>query len=163
RRGLFLPHELPRVMDADLARQGLRRLKLMRRLEAHLRPDPGSDVGRVCALESGRDMKNQLLRAADWAGMATGVEIRTPLVAIGLLEAFSPVMPRRRPGQGKAALARAPSAPLPTEVESRAKRGFATPTDFWTGAADGPQSAARARVPKGVASRLWARQVLGRF
>ena len=51
RRGLHLPHELAQMMDPDFAREGLRRLKPLRRLAARLKPDPGSDVGRVCALE----------------------------------------------------------------------------------------------------------------
>ena len=39
RRGLFLPNELPEVMDAELAREGLRRLGLMDRLAATIDPD----------------------------------------------------------------------------------------------------------------------------
>jgi hypothetical protein len=42
----------------------------LRRLAATLLPDAGSDVGRVCVLESVHYMRNQLLRDADWAGMA---------------------------------------------------------------------------------------------
>ena len=38
RRGLFLPHELPDVMDREMAREGLRRLKPLRRLAASLCP-----------------------------------------------------------------------------------------------------------------------------
>ena len=68
RRGLFLPHELDQIMDPDVAREGLRRLRPLRRLAATLTPDPGSDVARVCALESSHYMRNQLLRDADWAG-----------------------------------------------------------------------------------------------
>src|SRR5262249_3771932 len=80
RRGLFVPYELKEVIDPDVAREGLRRLRPLRRLTADLTPDPGSDVGRVCVLESAQYMRNQLLRDADWAGMAHGVEIRVPLV-----------------------------------------------------------------------------------
>ena len=86
RRGLFLPHELTQVMEAGLAREGLRRLQPLKRLSASLVPDPGSDVGRVVVLESTQYMRNQLLRDADWAGMAHGVEIRVPLVDETLLE-----------------------------------------------------------------------------
>ena len=52
RRGLFLPHELSEVMERDFAREGLRRLKPLRRLAASLVPDPGSDTARICVLES---------------------------------------------------------------------------------------------------------------
>src|SRR5271163_4170988 len=131
RRGLFLPYELKEVMDPDVAREGLRRLKPLRRLAENLSPDPGSDVGRVCALESAHYMRNQLLRDADWAGMAHGLEIRVPLVDVRLLEAFAPALPALIPGAGKAALARAPSVPLPDEIIVRAKTGFGVPTGAW--------------------------------
>jgi len=45
RRGLFLPHELATIMDPALARDGLRRLKPLRRLGQSLVPDPGSTSG----------------------------------------------------------------------------------------------------------------------
>jgi asparagine synthase (glutamine-hydrolysing) len=89
-RGLFLPNELPDVMDAEIAREGLRRLKPLRRLAASLMPDPNSDVAPVCLLESAHYMRNQLLRDADWAGMAHSLEIRLPLVDFTLLGALDP-------------------------------------------------------------------------
>ena len=93
RRGLFLPHELPEVMDAEIAREGLRRLKPLRRLAASLMPDPSSDIARVCVLESAHYMRNQLLRDADWAGMAHSLEIRVPLVDFSLLRERSHRVP----------------------------------------------------------------------
>jgi asparagine synthase (glutamine-hydrolysing) len=90
RRGLFLPAELNEVMDPDVAREGPRRLKPLRRLAENLLPDPRSNVGRVCVPESSHYMRNQLLRDTDWAGMAHGVEIRVPLVDITLHSPHSP-------------------------------------------------------------------------
>ena len=90
RRGLFLPHELSEVMERDFAREGLRRLKPLRRLAACLVPDPGSDTARVCALESSHYLRNQLLRDADWAGMAHGIEIRVPLVDVSAAQVSRP-------------------------------------------------------------------------
>ena len=98
RRGLFLPHELPDVMDREMAREGLRRLKPLRRLAASLVPDPRSDMARVCALESAHYMRNQLLRDADWAGMAHSLEIRVPLVDFTLLGALASVDSRDHRG-----------------------------------------------------------------
>jgi asparagine synthase (glutamine-hydrolysing) len=163
RRGLFLPHELPELMDAEIAREGLRRLKHLRRLAASLTPDPKSDMARVCALESAHYMRNQLLRDADWAGMAHSLEIRVPLVDITLLGALAPVIPFLMPGAGKAALAKAPTVPLPSEIVSRAKTGFGVPTGAWMNAAawDGPvPSPGRGADAKGVVSRRWSRRVL---
>ena len=66
-------------------------------------------------------MRHQLLRDADWAGMAHGVEIRVPLVDVALLKSVAPSFASLVPGAGKAALAQSPSRPLPDEVVSRAK------------------------------------------
>lgn len=159
RRGLFLPHELARLMDPDAARQGLRRLGLMRRLGAALQPDPGSDVGRICVLESSFYMRSQLLRDADWAGMAHSVEIRPPLVDIALLRALAPALPALRPGAGKAALAAAPAVPLPASLVDRAKTGFTVPTGAWMANAAPRAAAADEPVRKGVVSRGWSQLV----
>jgi asparagine synthase (glutamine-hydrolysing) len=159
RRGLFLPHELARLMDPEAAREGLRRLDLMRRLAAALAPDPGSDVGRVCALESSFYMKSQLLRDADWAGLAHSVEIRPPLVDIALLRSLAPVLPGLQPGAGKRALAAAPSVALPAAITERAKTGFTVPTGAWMATAGRRANAAEGPAPKGVASRGWSQLV----
>ena len=162
RRGLFLPHELPQVMDPEMAREGLRRLKPLRLLAASLTPDPGCDNSRVCVLESAHYMRNQLLRDADWAGMAHGIEIRVPLVDFTLLSVCARAIPALRDGAGKAALAKAPSSPLPTEIATRSKTGFNVPTGAWMNtAADealGPTGSAPGA--KGLVSRRWSRAVL---
>jgi asparagine synthase (glutamine-hydrolysing) len=166
RRGLFLPYELKEVMDHGVAREGLRRLKPLRRLAASLSPDPGSDVGRVCILESAHYMRNQLLRDADWAGMSHSVEIRVPLVDVQLLETLAPVVPHIAPQAGKAALAQAPSVPLPAEITSRAKTGFTVPIRTWMGAAIDEAVVTRKRRPhenKGLTSRRWSQTVLHGF
>src|ERR1700722_11390503 len=131
RRGMFLPHELPEVMDPEIAREGLRRLKPLRSLAANLVPDPISHNARVCVLESAQYMRNQLLRDADWAGMAHSLEIRVPLVDFTLLRALAPAIPALTPGAGKTALAKAPTVPLPDEIVTRAKTGFNVPTGDW--------------------------------
>ena len=162
RRGLFLPHELHEVMDVEMAHEGLRRLRPLRRLAASLTPDPSSDVARVCALESAHYMRNQLLRDADWAGMAHSLEIRVPLVDFTLLSTLAPAIPVLTPGAGKAALAEAPTIPLPREIVTRAKSGFGVPTGEWMNAAAGKGSGLIDRVPdvKGLVSRRWSRTVI---
>jgi len=165
RRALFLPSELHYFMDPELVRIGLQRLKPMRILASHLRPDPGSDVGRVCALESQHYLRNQLLRDADWAGMAHGIEIRTPFVDAHLLKSLAPAIGAGRlvPGAGKAALAQAPSLPLPDAILNRAKTGFGVPTAAWMNKASIQLAQARspAAASKGLTSRRWAQFVLG--
>jgi asparagine synthase (glutamine-hydrolysing) len=163
RRGLFLPHELSEVMEHDFVREGLRRLQPLRLLAASLAPDPGSDIARICTLESAHYMRNQLLRDADWAGMAHGLEIRVPLVDLRLLKSLAPVVARFAQGAGKAALARAPSLPLPEEVVTRSKTGFAVPTGAWISTACKLEPLTEdVHKPKGLVSRRWSQMVLGR-
>ena len=162
RRGLFLPHELPHVMDRDMAQEGLRRLKPLRRLSASLGPDPKSDMARICVLESAHYMRNQLLRDADWAGMAHSLEIRVPLVDFTLLGGLASSIPAITEGAGKAALAMTPSTPLPNEVVARAKSGFGVPTGAWLNAAasEASDTVVPKLEPKGIVSRRWSQAVL---
>jgi len=162
RRGLFLPTELVEVMDPEIAREGMRRLDPLGRLGANLIPDPGSDVGRICVLESAHYMRNQLLRDADWAGMAHSLEIRVPLVDVELLRALAPAIPSILPGAGKVALAAAPTTPLPDEIVKRAKSGFGVPTGEWINGVSDNASGRTERQPqsKGMISRRWSQVVL---
>jgi asparagine synthase (glutamine-hydrolysing) len=165
RRGLFLPYELPKIMDLDLAREGLRRLKLLRGLAESLEPDPKSDVGRVYALESANYLRNQLLRDADWAGMAHSLSIRMPLVDIALLKSLAPVLPALTPGAGNAALAKAPTLALPNEIPTTAKTGFGVPTGAWIDAAsnDSDTMWGRTSNAKELVSRRWSHAVMRAF
>jgi asparagine synthase (glutamine-hydrolysing) len=162
RRGLFLPHELSQVMDPEIAREGLRRLKPLRGITAGLVPDPGSHVARISTLESSCYMRNQLLRDVDWAAMAHGVEVRVPLVDLKLLKSMAPAIGGLLPGAGKAALAKAPKIPLPDEIVSRAKTGFGVPTESWMDAVAGAHQlpTGRTKETRGLASRRWSRVVL---
>jgi asparagine synthase (glutamine-hydrolysing) len=165
RRGLFLPHELAEVMYPALAREGLRRLRPLCHLGECLEPDPGSDVGRVCALESTNYLRNQLLRDADWAGMAHSLEIRVPLVDIALLKSLAPVLPALTHGAGKTALARAPTPALPDEIRTRTKTGFGVPTGAWMSAVASDEAAkgGHASEAKGLVSRRWSHIIMQAF
>lgn len=156
RRGLFLPYDLKTVMDPDLAQQGLAQLRTLDRLRlAALTPDPGAPLSRVAAMESVWYLRNQLLRDSDWAGMAHSVEIRTPLVDYWLLKAVAPFVPALTSLAGKAALAAAPTLPLPASIVARRKSGFGVPIGRWHDRRD-----PRAAQNKGSASRAWAQEVL---
>ncbi|ESW60346.1 MAG: asparagine synthase, partial [Rhodobacter sp. CACIA14H1] len=157
RRGLFLPHELPAFIDPDLVAEGLRELRPLERLRATLTPDPGSETARVGVLESCHYMRDQLLRDADWAGMAHSVEIRTPLADSALLALVAPLTSALEPGEGKAALASAPFKPLPPAVATRAKTGFDTPLGAWMETLLKEQQAVENR---GGVSRRWAKHLL---
>ena len=157
RRALYLPEELTGMLDPVVLRDGLERLDLTATLRRSLRPEPGSPAGRVTALESSHYMRDQLLRDADWAGMAQSVEIRTPLVDARLLRDLAPLVPRLAPGEGKRSLAAAPRAGVPDEVVNRAKTGFTVPTGSWMAQRSG---LAGPSPSKGIVSRRWSGFVL---
>ena len=136
RRGLFLPWELERVMPREEAREGLARLS------------PRGLLG--TALESGAYLRNQLLRDADWAGMAHGVEVRTPLVDTRLLQALAPWLARRAAAAGKGVLAQVPARRLPADLARRPKTGFSVPLDAWS------RGAGDATAQRGAGARGWA-------
>jgi len=131
RRAVLLPFELADAMNPDLAREGLEELASLRPIASSIEPDPGSDNGRVCAMETTNYMRHQLLRDTDWAGMAHSLEIRVPLVDFTLLQAIAPRIATLRPGEGKTLLANAPVIPVPADVVNRAKTGFGIPIGDW--------------------------------
>jgi asparagine synthase (glutamine-hydrolysing) len=155
RRSVLLPFELKTVLNRDVIEDGLRRLVPLKIVRGSMHPRSSSPAGRVAALESSNYMRNQLLRDADWAGMAHSLEIRTPLVDIELLRAIAPLIPHLRPAMGKAALAAAPSQPLPSSIRDRRKTGFVVPTGRWTASASAVPAGS-----KGAASRAWAKVVI---
>ncbi|ARJ66562.1 asparagine synthase (glutamine-hydrolyzing) [Magnetospirillum sp. ME-1] len=145
KRGLFMPWELKGVLDPDMAAAGLEGLATRSRLAEAVAGLEG-DM-RTGVLEMSFYMRNQLLRDADWAGMAHSLEIRTPFVDVGLLRACLPALvgPHR---PAKRDVAR--SARLPDSIISRPKTGFTVPVSQWLGLG-------------GPSSRLWAGLVHGRF
>jgi asparagine synthase (glutamine-hydrolysing) len=148
RRGLFMPWELDQVMDRDMAAQGLEQLRLVPSMEETAHGLRTSRL-RVAALEIAWYMRNQLLRDADWAGMAHSLEIRVPLVDIGFFRAVLPAMASAHAPE-KTVLASAPRKPLPREIIERAKSGFEVPVAQWISSG----AAGRAR-----GLRAWARRV----
>ena len=135
KRGRFLAAELPALVGADIAREGLQRLDMLRRIEEAITPDPGTPYARIVALESSFYLRNQLLRDMDWASMAHSLEVRVPLVDAHLLRRLAPLLVRRK-GRGKDILAAAPRPPLPPEIRQRRKTGFTLPIQEWLGGAE---------------------------
>ena len=124
RRGLFLPWELPAFLDRELVQLGLEGLAP---LDALAETVDGIEPGRrsVIALETAWYMGNQLLRDADWAGMAHSLEIRTPLVDSVFFQQVA------GSGATKRDFATTPRRPLPAELLDRPKTGFLLPVREW--------------------------------
>ncbi|MEO6258907.1 MAG: asparagine synthase C-terminal domain-containing protein, partial [Thermoanaerobaculia bacterium] len=150
KRGRFLAGELPDLLGAEVASEGIRRLDLLSLIEQTVTPDPGNPFARVSAMESSLYLRNQLLRDMDWASMAHSLEVRVPLVDAHLLRRVAPALVHRRE-RGKQLLARAARPPLPPEVLDRRKTGFTLPIREWL-SQDGS-----GRIEFG--KRSWARKV----
>lgn len=130
RRGLYMPWELPRIMDPDMARDGWRALRALASLEETTSGNPCTRLA-VSALESCWYMRHQLLRDADWAGMAHSVEIRVPLVDVTLLRTIAPWL-AAHPDITKAEVAKF-VAPELHHAWLRPKTGFNVPVQQWLG------------------------------
>jgi asparagine synthase (glutamine-hydrolysing) len=155
RRGVFMPWELEGLLDPGVVAEGMRRLAPLSGIAAALHGErPLGDFDRVAALETALYMRNQLLRDADWAGMAHSIEIRVPFVDPFFLASLPPgdVLASL---DAKAAIADIPDPPLPAASRERRKTGFATPVGEWMKAAAGGSGA----VPLSAASRAWVRKV----
>lgn len=129
RRALFMPWELTTFLDGDIVRAGLTSLNLRERLHETVRGVKAPHL-QVMLLEIEWYMRNQLLRDADWAGMAHGVEIRTPLVDRRLFTALSGALISTTP-PGKVDLLQAAGPELVQLLASRPKTGFTVPLRSW--------------------------------
>lgn len=131
-RALFLPQDLPALMGAEAAEEGLMRLN---------GSPPGmsrvikrEDVVGLGVMESTYYLRNQILRDADWASMAHSVELRSPLVDSMLLAELGPYVSQFADGAGKDILANSPKRALPVSVAKRPKTGFSLPIAKWLSA-----------------------------
>ncbi len=154
RRGMFMPWELPGLLDGEMVREGWEELQTLSRLEETTRGVNNPHL-KVEALESSWYMRNQLLRDADWAGMANSLEIRLPLVDIELFRATAPLFNSNR-APGKLAMARVPLQALPRVITERKKTGFTVPMQVWLAPA-----ATKSIASRGL--RGWATTIHGRF
>jgi asparagine synthase (glutamine-hydrolysing) len=154
RRALFMPWEIPQILDPGAANEGWQRLEMESRLENTV-SGIESPFARVSALEVIWYMRNQLLRDADWAGMAHSIEIRTPLADIEVLRAVLPIAARGALRPHKRDLAELPSKPLPRTIVERSKMGFVVPVQEWLSEMDGNGS--------GRGLRGWGRWLAGEF
>jgi asparagine synthase (glutamine-hydrolysing) len=167
RRAVYLPGEIDELLAGAGLADGERRaydapLDTWERLgeetlggTERLLADPWRAVHR---LESSLYLRHQLLRDADWAGMAHGVEIRVPLVDPLLrdeMEArgFEPA----RSG-GKAAVVATVAPELPGALFARQKSGFQLPIEDWLAG-----GRARPSQSAGGKSRRLALRVLESF
>ncbi len=129
RRGMFMPWELPELMDPDMARDGWQALEPILRLN-----DATAGIetpeNKVRILEMTKYMRNQLLRDADWASMAHSLEVRVPLVDPILFSGLAPILGSAT-SPTKRDMALTPRPALPTAILNRPKTGFSIPVEEW--------------------------------
>ena len=153
RRALHLPWELADRMDPAMLREGLESLATLANLNADAEDIWPSRLA-VSSLEMSWYMRNQLLRDADWAGMAHSLEIRVPFVDVDLLSVAAPWL-ATHPDITKAEIAAVVAPNLPSRVLRRPKTGFTVPVREWIR----PSGS----VPRQRGLRGWAEYVHGTF
>lgn len=129
RRGMYMPWELPRLLDPDLVREGWHELQTLLRLGETADAVPGEYL-KVSALDMTWYMRNMLLRDVDWASMAHSLEVRVPLVDLSLLRKVIPLIVSGSP-IGKKEMGLTPINPLPELIINRRKTGFSVPVRKW--------------------------------
>jgi len=129
RRSLFMPWELPELLEPGFVREGWERLQTLQALGGTL-DGIGPERLKVTALEAAWYMRNQLLRDTDWASMAHSLEVRVPIVDVPLLRTVVALVHAGFP-VGKAQMCAAPRRQLPREVLQRPKTGFSIPVREW--------------------------------
>jgi asparagine synthase (glutamine-hydrolysing) len=154
RYGVFLPWELPDLLNPDLVRQGWADLALIDRLYQTHRQVRSPRL-KIMSMETSWYLGFQLLRDSDWAGMAHGLEIRVPFVDVTLLRLLLPLI-SAEPALRKADLARSALSTLPSSFIRRPKTGFAVPQHEWI-----PSGTPATKSRSG--RRAWAMHVLGEY
>lgn len=158
-RAIYLFDELPKLLlgmgftDAQIKSS----LEL---LQQHIEQQRGvksaieqsSLLSQISCLESEQYMRNQLLRDADWAGMAHSLEIRTPLVDHQLADALAKVPDNWRYQPNKEALAQLLPIADRQILAKRPKTGFTLPMRQWLQA-----ELAATDVTNNIESEHWAR------
>jgi len=151
RRALFMPWELPDVLDPDMVREGWRKLESRARLDATAVGAPNIRMA-ISALEMSWYMRQTLLRDADWAGMAHSVEIRVPFVDLPLVKKAAAVFASYPDFSKREVFAAAIS--LPKAVLDKPKTGFSVPMREWM---------AGGEMPPERGLRGWSRLVYRRY
>lgn len=160
RRGLFAPWELPGLMDPDLVREGWQRLQSIAHLNG-LVDGLVSNRGKWSALELSFHLRTQSLPALDWAGAANSVQIRTPLIDVGVFRALAPYIASRQPPR-KSDLANVPKRPLPQALREQSGSARQARLQHCLGEI-GEGGARDAGFPEENGLRRWAQVVAGEY
>lgn len=154
RRGLFMPWELNDFLDPEFVRKGCEELNDDEHLQQTIERIKTPRL-KIFLLETTFYLRNQLLRDADWAGMAHGLEIRVPLVDVELFRNLVAEIASSDPPD-KSRMANTPICGLPPDILKRRKTGFTVPINRWVHEFTGKPS-------KRHGYREWAKLVRQRY
>lgn len=153
RRGLFMPWELPDILDPDIVKAGWRDLALVDHL-GEACAGVANSRSRITLLETQWYMRNQLLRDTDWASMWHSLEIRVPFIDSRLFVELAPLLTCGRPPM-KHHLVDGLSASLPSKLRARKKTGFLVPVNKWL-----YQTLQEKNLPEERGLRGWAKYIV---
>lgn len=149
RRGMFLPWELPSILDPELVRTGMEELQPLTSLAAVANSTKHNPREALMKLEFDCYLRNQLLRDSDWTSMHSSLELRTPFVDSFFVNGIAQHAARFG-WPSKDLMAATPSVALPDSIHRRSKSGFSVPFSY---------SEDQNRVAGELPHRTWARRV----
>tara|TARA_B100000963_G_scaffold354404_1_gene370875 strand:- start:7771 stop:9516 length:1746 start_codon:yes stop_codon:yes gene_type:complete len=129
RRALHMPWEIRNLFGESFFDKGYQELDLFNVMSKNIIPNVDLRIN-IIILELNYYLKNQLLRDADWAGMANSVEIRTPFVDFQFFKELLPIIISSFPPNKKDL-----SSNLKKNFDNiflyKKKSGFSTPINLW--------------------------------
>lgn len=150
RRGLYMPWELPQVLEPEVIKQGWQELNALSVLK-NMHNGIHSNHLKISCLETSNYMRNQLLRDIDWASMTHSLEVRTPLIDIDLYKTVVALAQAGKPAS-KIDIALSPNKQFPMSIFKRPKSDFSIPDNKWL--ADNSNR----KTERGL--RYWANEVM---
>lgn len=129
RRGLHMPWEIRDLLGETFFDRGYKELNLIKTMENEMIHNADIRTN-IIILEFNNYLKNQLLRDADWAGMANSIEIRTPFVDYHFFKKLLPLITSVNP-PGKEDMSQNLKKNFDDEFLRKKKSGFSTPINIW--------------------------------
>ena len=128
RRALFMPEELYNFLPQNFVKSGLEEFNQTLIDEENL-ISIKDNISKITYLEFSNYLRNQLLKDADWAGMANSVEIRVPFIDKEFIDSVMKLSIHNR--KEKKILKATVQAPLKEILSSTSKKGFMIPVSNW--------------------------------
>jgi len=127
KRGIFNVSEINKI-ENNCRLKKIDIIKLIKKQVGQLSKNKAIAIGQM---ESQIYLRNQLLRDSDWASMYHGVELRTPLVDVFLLNELQDVISNFKKYNGKKMLAHSADKNVPEYITKSFKTGFSIPVSKW--------------------------------